>query len=561
MIHKTNQRVDKIDKGPDNIACIGVQPAAVPLHTDIALCSSLLRGVGVTSLVAPLISESSSIVEHHGLWANTTHEIIWPALFEDPFFADLCNKAGQGIIGPKPLAAARPTIQRVIIDLVLAAMAEEIQQMRVLVLSPRRNKLLPAATGLNRDVYRSAHKALLAAGITVETPGKRAWGSHLKGFQTIAAFSPEYRTYAVQVALQVAAKAGPNPAKERIPPEEAGKAVIKLLNAEDHPRAKVKVLDEADQLSKELDDLNKRLAALIGATKQERPGQRHTTQEAARRLYSGTMVVAERIGDTEQLWNPTKEQVLYKRVFHAASLDAPAETWCGGRLYATFQNVPKERRPLILLAGEQTIELDYSGHHPRLLYHLESLEFSGDPYAIPFHWPDACSGLSDKDRRTIWKKALNTALNAADVDDAMGSVRVWLLDQAEDARSGRLHWLDEGKRYVTLAPPTMPNTDKAAGYRAATYLVPELFKAIESAHQPIAHHFYKSAWRQLQTVDAMICLRVMQQMLGKDIPCLSLHDSFLVKERHKGVLIQVMTEEYRQVIHSQVGYYFNPVIK
>jgi hypothetical protein len=53
----------------------------------------------------------------------------------------------------------------------------------------------------------------------------------------------------------------------------------------------------------------------------------------------------------------------------------------------------------------------------------------------------------------------------------------------------------------------------------------------------------------------------MQQMLGEDIPCLSLHDSFIVPARHKAVLHRAMTEEYRYVLNQQVGWASDPVIK
>jgi hypothetical protein len=558
MNYKINQDVVRIKLEPSKTTSVEVQPTVVPLNTDTSLGLSLLHGVGITSLVAPLISESSSIVEHQGLWANTTREIVWPELFDDPFFTKLCNCAAKSTIGKQRIAAARPTIQRVIIDLVLAALAEQIQQMPVFVLSPRSNRALSAATGLNREVYRSAHTALLAAGITLQHPGKRPWGGHAKGFQTMVAFSGPYLDYAAGVALQVAAKAGPLTSKEGIPPREVGKVVIKLLNEEDRPT----VLNEEDPLSKQLAELNEKLIELIQANEAKKasdlPNAPHKAEEG---LYSGTMVVSETIGDTEQFWTPTKEQVLYNRIFHAESFDSPREEWVGGRIYAPFQNEPKERRPLILLAGEQTVELDYSGHHPRLLYHSEALEFKGDPYAISFHWPDACSTLTEKERRTIWKKVLNTALNAADTTEAMGSIRAWLLDQAYDCIKGRRHWLEDGKRYVTLGPPNSPDFGKEAAYRTATHLVPQLFRAIQNVHQKIGHKLFRSAWRQLQTLDATICLRVMKQLLGKEIPCLSLHDSFVVPASHGEYLREVMLEEYRMTMLQYTGRVFDSVIK
>lgn len=539
---------------------VQVQPSVVPHDSRVSSLFSLLRSVGVVRLAAPLIPSSSSVVAHYGVWANVYQHLVWPGLWQDPFFADLIARAGRRLIGPKRKEAATATIERLILDLVIAAIAEELQQYRVFVLSSRRNKDLHAGTGINREAYRKAHGSLAAEGITVEYPGKQARNGHGQGFATMVAFDPAVRTHAAEIALSIFEHSaqGPTTATDRKPSPEAGKVVLKAGEGKEE---KTEVIKAQDPASQELQELNKRLQELTEHKKQGTQRTRHSNEGHGRGLYCGTLEHTDITDDNSPFLNPTQEQMLYKRVFHAASLNAPPEQWYGGRLYAPFQNIPKDERPNLLLAGEPTIELDYSGHHPRLLYHLQGLELHGDPYSIPLEWPDSCAALDAKEKRTIFKKALNTALNAANLEETRGSLRKWLLDQSEDACSGRVHWFEDGKRYVALGPPRVGDEVKAAAYRAAVTQVPAILAAIEQRHGPVAHYFYQSGWKKLQTVDAQICVSVMQSMLAQGIPCLSIHDSFIVPASKKDELLKQMLEVYSVVMRELVGMPLLPVVK
>ena len=53
----------------------------------------------------------------------------------------------------------------------------------------------------------------------------------------------------------------------------------------------------------------------------------------------------------------------------------------GGRYYGTLETqIPSVLRPLILIDGHDTVEVDYSSYHIRMLYHLEKIDYKQDAY-------------------------------------------------------------------------------------------------------------------------------------------------------------------------------------
>ena len=96
------------------------------------------------------------------------------------------------------------------------------------------------------------------------------------------------------------------------------------------------------------------------------------------------------------------EETLYSRrtvyrVFNNSTFDD------GGRFYGPWwQSIPSKLRSLITINGKDTVELDYSSIHPRMLYAYLRIECPDDPYDV---------GLDPK-HRDIVKKPFNTLINA-----------------------------------------------------------------------------------------------------------------------------------------------------
>lgn len=47
-----------------------------------------------------------------------------------------------------------------------------------------------------------------------------------------------------------------------------------------------------------------------------------------------------------------------------------------------YQGLSEEERACIHIDGEPTVELDFAGMQPRLLYSWEGIQYAGDPYVL-----------------------------------------------------------------------------------------------------------------------------------------------------------------------------------
>ena len=176
----------------------------------------------------------------------------------------------------------------------------------------------------------------------------------------------------------------------------------------------------------------------------------------------------------------------------------------GGRWYGPlWQNLPKRVRAQLLIDGEAVAELDFRTCHPRLLCALAGVD-------LPFH--DAGFDYYDLpgfDRNHV-KRAFNVLINAA-------SERAAVMALAQALRAA-----DE--------PPQF-------GYAR------DLVSAVMTNLPALSRSWRPSIGLHLQYRDAEICARVQRALRRQGIAVLSIHDSFIVAERHADLLRQVMEDE------------------
>jgi hypothetical protein len=193
-----------------------------------------------------------------------------------------------------------------------------------------------------------------------------------------------------------------------------------------------------------------------------------------------------------------------RRVFNNGCFDE------GGRFYGGWwQQIPNdprkgtEYRRHVTIDGEPTVELDFSGLHPRMLYAEIGLELSDDPYDV---------GQPAEYRATV-KQAFNAMINA-------------------------------GERGVEEPD------DYDAQAMGMTF--DQLQQRIKAKHEPIAGFFFTGAGLRLQYRDSRIAERVMMHFARQGIPCLSIHDSFIVQERYARELETVMRETAREEVGLEI---------
>jgi hypothetical protein len=212
-------------------------------------------------------------------------------------------------------------------------------------------------------------------------------------------------------------------------------------------------------------------------------------------------------------------------VFHNASWRE------GGRLYTSgwfgYQRLSEEERARILIDGEPTCELDFSGLHPRLLYAKEGIQYpcDTDPYKAVFEclklkWTDTIVDGKDEKKmlRDVLKDVLLAVLNSE--TETM----------AERAGNHMRHLDHEVHKLL-----------KRKGLS-----VRQVLDALKEVHKPIAKYFFSAAGLKIMRQDSMIALHVLTHFAKKGIGCLAIHDSFIVVEKYRDELRQIMASAYRK---------------
>ena len=179
----------------------------------------------------------------------------------------------------------------------------------------------------------------------------------------------------------------------------------------------------------------------------------------------------------------------YRRIFNNGSFDQ------GGRFYGPFwQSISKDERQHITIDGCLTVERDYSQLHPRLLYAIGDEIPDGDAYGIN-GW-----------RRPLVKQAMNTLINASTQLSAKRSI----------ANAIRGHGAFDTAQALT--------------------------DIIMKKHHRIAASFGSGAGLRLMKINSEMAESIQLKLIERGIVSLSIHDSFIVKERHAGVLDELMTQ-------------------
>ena len=196
--------------------------------------------------------------------------------------------------------------------------------------------------------------------------------------------------------------------------------------------------------------------------------------------------------------------MLSKRSLYRVFNDADFKT--GGRFYGGWgQEIPSKYRDRITIDGKRTVQLDYSGLHPHILYRERGLELTNDPYQvnlIPSKNTDDTEGF-----RKFIKQCFNAMLNAEKP----------MQRAPRGTQLGR--WGVTWKQVVTT---------------------------IKKRHPDIEGQFFTGAGLRLQRIDSDLCEAVILAMMKRspEIVVLPVHDSFIVHHGYKDKLMGMMLGAY-----------------
>lgn len=192
----------------------------------------------------------------------------------------------------------------------------------------------------------------------------------------------------------------------------------------------------------------------------------------------------------------------------------------GGRFYRAdvlaIKNKEDDARLDILMDDEAVVEVDYSNLHFRIAAALEDL----DSEDIPL---DVYSGIledeTNKVDRSIVKLAVNMMFNCYDKLSAQRAIQ----------------------KAINLMPDEAKQTYTLGGAKSVMALIYDEYPAF-------SHLFCEesSFGRVLQNADSHLASDILEVMLEKNIPCLPVHDSFIVKMKHLDILCKAMGDCFRK---------------
>lgn len=205
--------------------------------------------------------------------------------------------------------------------------------------------------------------------------------------------------------------------------------------------------------------------------------------------------------------NYKKLRCIIKRVFNNGDFEQ------GGRFYdAEYQFLSEGERIWITIDDEPVIEIDYKTFHPRILYHKEGIDIKGDLYLM---------ANPKEELRPAIKKMMNMMINTK---TDFRAVKAFEKELLKDEKGGEIQ-------------TAMIN------HRVDAW---DLTRMIHKAHKPIEKYFKTSIGVEIQYEDSELARRILTHFMKKRIACLCVHDSFLVQEKYKDELYEVMMNEYEK---------------
>lgn len=197
----------------------------------------------------------------------------------------------------------------------------------------------------------------------------------------------------------------------------------------------------------------------------------------------------------------------------------------GGRFYTGdrgHQSIRKGERKTITINGEKTVERDFDAFHIAMLYAKMGIQIQGSPYII-----DGMSELKD-----LVKSVFLVSLNAKSERETLGSIggKIFLILMKKNIKQSELKMLNG----ILHHKPDFK----------------ELILTIETVHAPIAKFINDDAGITLMNDDSKIMTRILDSLIERNIPCLPVHDSVIVMERHDAILRQTMDKAYRKEMNG-----------
>ena len=203
-----------------------------------------------------------------------------------------------------------------------------------------------------------------------------------------------------------------------------------------------------------------------------------------------------------------------RRIFARESFDL------NGRFYGGWwQLCPKKHRPHIKLNGEPTVEVDFSGIHPRILAHQIGIELGDDPYELTQLVSDQFDRLT---QRKLVKQFVLIAINAANQNQAYQALR---------------HKFSEGFN-ISLTKKVFE----------------DILSGFVQAHPRLEPFLFSDQGIRLMNTDSRIAAEIINDFVQLEKPILTVHDSFIVRVADLELLEAAMTRASQKVLGAALNF-------
>jgi len=207
----------------------------------------------------------------------------------------------------------------------------------------------------------------------------------------------------------------------------------------------------------------------------------------------------------------TQDNKFVRRVFYRADWNL------GGRFHGGWwQSIKEDWRKQIYINDETTIEVDYSGLHVNLLYGLQGIQPPlEDHYALEHLLLDFTAG----EQRKVVKGIVLNAINAATVKKAFQAYQV---DQPSKSKERKLK-----HKQLHL-----------------------LLDAFKEKHPTLGDSLGTDKGVELMNVDGRITTKIINHFTKKNIPVLTIHDSYVIPDIHSGELRTIMNKAVTEELNG-----------
>lgn len=209
----------------------------------------------------------------------------------------------------------------------------------------------------------------------------------------------------------------------------------------------------------------------------------------------------------------------------------------GGRSYdASVQQLSQEIRKTIKIDGQDVVELDFSAHHPRILYSLKGIDIDKsliknfDPYYTNF--VNSSGAIRKEVVRKLAKVMLLLMINTDSEEQCQHAFGKKIFEDKQRMERG------EKSKFGFKSVEELPVRVNAKA----------LMGSLQDENNFISDYFYKAGALKLQNIDSKISDFIIDvfNSAGKVILCI--HDSYIVAKQDEHLLKKTMVAAYNEIL-------------